>query len=114
MIQLPLKAVAPIISVLLFVLPVNAAPITATAEANGWEHDIDTDRPVLNASVYDGSLSIEVVDEGSGVRTIFVNGYEFTDMEDGRLDIRLETVLPEEGFSFVEVLGTVYNIGDNG
>ena len=89
MIQLPLKAVAPIISVLLFVLPVNAAPITATAEANGWEHDIDTDRPVLNASVYDGSLSIEVVDEGSGIRTIFVNGYEFTDMEDGRLDIRL-------------------------
>ncbi len=85
----PLKAVAPILTVLLFVLPVNAAPAQGAVEAAGWERNIDTTKPVLNASVYDGYLSIEVSDKGTGVKVIYVNGYEFTEIEDGKLDIRL-------------------------
>ncbi len=89
MIKSLLKAVAPIVSVLLFVLPVSAAPVVSTPQADGWERRIDVEKPVLNASVYDGMLSIEVSDEGSGAAAIFVNGYEFTDIKDGLLEIRL-------------------------
>ncbi len=89
MIKTPLKTVAPILSVLLFVLPVNAASVPAENQPAGWERRIDVEKPVLNASVYDGTLSIEVVDNGSGVKAIYVNGYEFTDFEDGLLEIRL-------------------------
>ena len=89
MIKSLLKAVAPIASVLRFVLPVSAAPVVSTPQADGWERRIDTEKPVLNASVYDGTLTIEVSDEGSGAAAIFVNGYEFTDIKDGLLEIRL-------------------------
>ena len=88
MIKTLLKAVAPVIPMLLFVLPVNAAAVPAESAA-GWERRIDVEKPVLNASVYDGTLTIEVSDEGSGVKAIYVNGYEFTDFEDGLLEIRL-------------------------
>ncbi len=101
MIKIPLKAVAPILSVLLFVLPVHAAPIPATAQGEGWERWIDTEKPVINASVYDGALSIEVSDKGSGVKAIFVNGYEFTDIEDGLLEIRLSRF--DAAYEFFEI-----------
>ena len=108
--QLPLKAVAPIISVLLFVLPVHAAPIPSIQQADGWERAIDAEKPVLNASVYDGTLSIEVVDKGSGVKAIYVNGYEFTDFEDGKLDIRLSRFDAAYEFFTVSAIDSVGNM----
>lgn len=108
--QLPLKAVAPIISVLLFVLPVHAAPIPSSQQADGWERAIDTEKPVLNASVYDGTLSIEVVEKGSGVKAIYVNGYEFTDFEDGKLDIRLSRFDAAYEFFTVSAIDSVGNM----
>ena len=108
--QLPLKAVAPIISVLLFVLPVHAAPIAQSRPADGWERAIDTEKPVLNASVYDGTLSIEVVDNGSGVKAIYVNGYEFTDFEDGKLDIRLSRFDAAYEFFTVSAIDSIGNM----
>ena len=108
--QLPLRIVAPIISVLLFVLPVHATPIASTQQGVGWERAIDTEKPVLNASVYDGTLSIEVVDKGSGVKAIYVNGYEFTDFEDGRLDIRLSRFDAAYEFFTVSAIDSVGNM----
>ena len=99
--KIPLIAVAPILSVLLFVLPVHAAPIPGSAQGEGWERRIDTEKPVINASVYDGTLSIEVSDKGSGVKAIFVNGYEFTDIEDGLLEIRLSRF--DAAYDFFEI-----------
>ena len=106
----PLKAVAPILSVLLFVLPVSAAPAQSAGDPAGWERNIDVEKPVLNASVYDGYLSIEVSDKGTGVKVIYVNGYEFTDIEDGKLDIRLSRFDAAYEFFTVSAMDEVGNM----
>lgn len=49
----------------------------------------DTTKPTLNAAVSDGLLTIQASDNDSGVKVIYVNGYEFTDITNGTLNIRL-------------------------
>ena len=49
----------------------------------------DTTKPTLNAAVSDGLLTIQASDNDSGVKVIYVNGYEFTDVTNGTLNIRL-------------------------
>lgn len=50
----------------------------------------DTTKPTLNAAVSDGLLSIQVHDTDSGEKVVYVNGYEFTDLTNGTLNIRLQ------------------------
>ena len=50
----------------------------------------DTTKPSLNAAVSDGLLTVQAVDKESGIKVIYVNGYEFTDgITNGTLNIRL-------------------------
>ena len=49
----------------------------------------DTSKPTLNAAVSDGLLTIRASDNDSGVKVIYVNGYEFTDVTNGTVNIRL-------------------------
>ena len=49
----------------------------------------DTSKPTLNAAVSDGLLTIQAVDKESGVKVVYVNGYEFTDVTNGTVNIRL-------------------------
>jgi hypothetical protein len=49
----------------------------------------DTTKPTLNAAVSEGLLTIQASDNDSGVKTVYVNGYEFTDVTNGTLNIRL-------------------------
>ena len=49
----------------------------------------DTSKPTLNAAVSDGLLTIQAVDKESGVKVVYVNGYEFTDITNGTVNIRL-------------------------
>jgi LPXTG-motif cell wall-anchored protein len=50
----------------------------------------DYTKPTLIAAVSNGVLSITANDDESGVRAIYVNGYEFDNIEDGKLSIRLQ------------------------
>ena len=50
----------------------------------------DTTKPTLNAAVSDGLLSVQVHDTDSGAKAVYVNGYEFTDLTNGTLNIRLQ------------------------
>ncbi len=50
----------------------------------------DTTKPTLNAAVSDGLLSVQVHDTDSGVKAVYVNGYEFTEFTNGTLNIRLQ------------------------
>ena len=50
----------------------------------------DTTKPTLNAAVSDGLLSIQVTDRDSGAKAVYVNGYEFTELTNGTLNIRLQ------------------------
>ena len=50
----------------------------------------DTTNPTLNAAVSDGLLSVQVHDTDSGAKAVYVNGYEFTELTNGTLNIRLQ------------------------
>lgn len=50
----------------------------------------DFTKPTLNASVSDGLLSIQAHDTESDIKSIYVNGYEFTELTNGTLNIRLQ------------------------
>ena len=49
----------------------------------------DTTKPTLNAAVSEGLLTVQAVDSDSGVQIIYINGYEFRDMVNGTLNVRL-------------------------
>ena len=49
----------------------------------------DKEAPTLNASVSEGFLEVVPKDSLSGVKSIIINGYEYTGMKNGKLTIRL-------------------------
>ncbi len=61
-----------------------------TYEKNRSIRCFDSTRPTLNAAVSDGLLSVQVHDTDSGAKAVYVNGYEFTDLTNGTLNIRLQ------------------------
>lgn len=61
-----------------------------TYEKNRYIKCFDFTKPTLNAAVSDGLLSIQAYDTDSGIKAIYVNGYEFTDHTNGALNIRLQ------------------------
>ena len=61
-----------------------------TYEKNRYIKCFDFTKPTLNAAVSDGLLSIQAHDTDSGIKAIYVNGYEFTEHTNGALNIRLQ------------------------
>lgn len=61
-----------------------------TYEKNRSIRCFDTTKPTLNAAVSDGLLSVQVHDTDSGAKAVYVNGYEFTNLTNGTLNIRLQ------------------------
>ena len=51
---------------------------------------LDFTKPTLNAAVNDGLLSVQAHDTDSGIKAVYVNGYEFTELTNGVLNIRLQ------------------------
>ncbi|MBR2186132.1 MAG: DUF4366 domain-containing protein, partial [Lachnospiraceae bacterium] len=50
----------------------------------------DNTKPTLNAAVNNGNLTIETNDNDSGVKAVYVNGFEFTSLNEGTLNIRMQ------------------------
>ena len=61
-----------------------------TCEKNRYMECFDKEAPTLNAAVNDGLLSVQCQDTQSGVKAVYVNGYKFTRLTDGTLNIRLQ------------------------
>lgn len=61
-----------------------------TYEKNRYIRCFDFTKPTLNAAVSDGLLSIQAHDTDSGIKAVYVNGYEFTELTNGVLNIRLQ------------------------
>ena len=61
-----------------------------TYEKNRYIKCFDFEKPTLNAAVSDGLLSIQAMDTDSGIKVIYVNGYEFKKITNGTLNIRLQ------------------------
>lgn len=49
-----------------------------------------SEKQLAHAAVSDGLLSIQVHDTDSGAKAVYVNGYEFTELTGGTLNIRLQ------------------------
>ena len=54
------------------------------------ELENDVRKPTLNAAVSGGVLSIKAQDTESGIKAVYVNGYEFKDVVNGELHVRLQ------------------------
>ena len=61
-----------------------------TYEKNRHIRCFDFTKPTLNAAVSDGLLSVQAHDTDSGIRAVYVNGYEFTELTNGVLNIHLQ------------------------
>ena len=61
-----------------------------TYEKNRYIKCFDFTKPTLNAAVSDGLLSVQAHDTDSGIKVVYVNGYEFTELTNGVLNIRLQ------------------------
>lgn len=61
-----------------------------TYEKNRYIKCFDFTKPTLNVAVSDGLLSVQTHDTDSGIKAVYVNGYEFTELTNGVLNIRLQ------------------------
>ena len=61
-----------------------------TYEKNRYIKCFDFTKPTLNAAVSDGLLSVQAHDPDSGIKAVYVNGYEFAELTNGVLNIRLQ------------------------
>ena len=75
-----------------------------TYEKNRYIKCFDFTKPTLNAAVSDGLLSIQAHDTDSGIKAVYVNGYEFTELTNGVLNIRLQQF--DAGYQYFNVSST--------
>ena len=50
----------------------------------------DTTIPTLTAVVNNGMLTVDATDDASGIAAIYINGYEFTNLDNGSITIRMQ------------------------
>ncbi len=67
----------------------NVVKPASTSNTSSSNDKGDVTPPTLNAAINNGKLTVEADDE-SGIKAIYVNGYQFLDPLDGILNIRLE------------------------
>ena len=50
----------------------------------------DTTIPTLTAVVNNGMLTVDATDDASGISAIYINGFEFTELNNGSITIRMQ------------------------
>lgn len=83
-----------------------------TYERNRYISCFDKTNPVLNAAVNSGLLSIETKDSESGVQAVYVNGYEFTELKNGVLNIRLQQFDTGYEYFTIQAMDKAGNVSD--
>ena len=72
----------------------------------------DTTKPTLNAAVSEGLLTVQAVDTGSGVSVIYINGYEFKDITNGTLNVRLSQFDAGYEYFTITAMDSVGNVSE--
>lgn len=83
-----------------------------TYEKNRYITCFDKTKPVLNAAVNGGLLSVQAQDSDSGVKAVYVNGYEFTELTNGVLNIRLQEFDTGYEYFTVQAMDLAGNMSD--
>ena len=84
----------------------------STYEKNRYITCFDKTKPVLNAAVNGGLLSVQAQDSDSGVKAVYVNGYEFTELTNGVLNIRLQEFDTGYEYFTVQAMDMAGNMSD--
>ncbi len=96
-------------SVYVLVMAVNGK----VYEENRSIQCFDKDKPSLNAGISGGMLTVQAMDRTSGVKAVYVNGQEFTDLTGGTLQIRLrqaDSVLENFTVQAMDMAGNVSDV----
>lgn len=72
----------------------------------------DKTKPTLNAAVNNGLLTVQATDNDSGVKAIYVNQYEFTDMVNGVISIRMKKYDANYEYFTVQALDNAGNMSE--
>ena len=83
-----------------------------TYEKNRYISCFDKTKPVLNATVNGGLLSVQAKDSESGVLAVYVNGYEFTELNNGILNVRLQQFDTGYEYFTIQAVDKAGNISD--
>ena len=73
----------------------------------------DKDKPSLNAGITSGMLTIQATDNSSGVKAVYVNGQEFTDLTgNGTLVIKLQSFDANFEYFSIQAMDYAGNLSD--
>lgn len=72
----------------------------------------DNVKPTFNAAVNDGMLTVDTYDGESGVAVVYVNGYEFKELTNGTLNIRLKQFDASYEYFSIRVMDNAGNMSD--
>ena len=72
----------------------------------------DKTKPTLNAAVNNGLLTVQATDTDSGVKAVYVNQYEFTDMVNGVISIRMKKYDANYEYFTVQALDNAGNMSE--
>ena len=83
-----------------------------TYEKNRYISCFDKTKPILNVAVNGGLLSVQAKDNESGVLAVYVNGYEFTELNNGVLNVGLQQFDTGYEYFTIQAVDRVGNISD--
>lgn len=89
---------------------IQIQPMKVYAQANETEEE-DYSKPTVNGAISNQKLVVEAYDE-SGIKAIYINDYEFLDVPEGRLSIRLQQFDAGYEYFTVTALDNAGNLSD--
>ncbi len=102
-----------------FVVSENCSVYVMVTDKNGATYEktryitcFDKTKPVLNAAVNGGLLSVQAMDSDSGVKAVYVNGYEFTELTNGILNVRLQEFDTGYEYFTIQAIDMAGNMSD--
>ena len=102
-----------------FVVSENCSVYVMITDKNGTTYEktryitcFDKTKPVLNAAVNGGLLSVQAMDSDSGVKAVYVNGYEFTELTNGVLNVRLQEFDTGYEYFTIQAIDMAGNMSD--
>ncbi len=81
-------------------------------EKNKAVNCFDTTKPTFNAAVNDGVLTVQASDTQSGVKAVYVNGYEYKDLTNGTLTVRLQSFDASYEYFSIKAMDNADNVSD--
>ncbi len=98
----------------------NSTVYVEVADTNGNTYSknaritcFDYTKPTLNAAVNNGTITVQSADTDSGIKAVYVNGFEFTNLTNGTVNIRMEQFDTGYQYFTVQAMDNAGNMSEN-